>query len=104
MKNKALTILLVLFVVGILANLVSTVVDRNERPKSVFNMSKQEYEDNAVKNCSKDNPEAYCRCFYSGLLENHTTQEVLRMDADTLTKGEDYEYTDEQIQLAARCI
>jgi hypothetical protein len=102
--KRILTILLVFILIGVFVDNVQALFQKNSQPKSVFQMSKQEYEDHAVKNCSKDSDESYCRCFYSGILENYTTREVLKMDAEASANPDTYEYTDEQIDLVASCI
>lgn len=86
----------------IIASGVGAVFSKPE-PKSVFQMSKTEYLATAVDNCSVDNPAIYCWCFYSGMLDKYSVAEVLQLDA-ALTASPDYQASDEQIRLAAKCI
>jgi hypothetical protein len=80
-------------------------VGRDEPTQSVFKMSKAEYADLAVKNCVEGGiPEYYCRCFYEGLLETNTVDQVLKFDATAMADPEGFEYTPEQLSLAANCL
>lgn len=67
------------------------------------NTSKAEYIDVATENCSKDNDETYCRCFYTELLETHSVKEVYELDKEAEELGDNVKFTAEEIQIAVDC-
>lgn len=90
----------------VLAILAGVNIARNNTTEGITNknFTKQQYIDIAVDNCKSDeNPENYCRCVYTGLLENHTVEEVFAFDKAVSENPKDYAYTDEQIQLVKDC-
>lgn len=104
LKIIGATVLIMVFAQALAFGL-TLLVERNVREvesDSVFTMSKAEYVEHAVDNCLPEE-KSYCRCFYTEILESHTVREVLKMDADVYANP-NYEYTDEQLMLAAKCI
>lgn len=80
------------------------ITSTREEDKSVFQFSKAEYVDHATNNCATDgNPESYCRCVYTELLEHYTVSEVLQMDV-AVAADPNYKFSNKQLEIVAGCI
>lgn len=102
---KALLIVIVALVLGRAFAYGVTSLTRQAPPnKPITQYSKAEYADAATRNCAADgNAESYCRCFYEGLLADHTVAEVLEIDVSAHFDP-DYEFTEPQLRLALKCM
>jgi hypothetical protein len=99
-------IVIVAIVIGRLigAGVVSTFRGEPTKPKSIYQLSKQEYIDLASDNCSDDIlSKEYCRCFYTEFLKTNSVQDAIKMDAEAVSNP-NYEFTDAQLDLAVRCL
>lgn len=82
---------------------VEVKVQQDYTPSSpVAGLSKSEYIDLATRNCSKTESESFCRCYYTLFMENNSVEETFRQDAAAADPN--YVYTDEQLNIAAKCI
>ena len=78
-------------------------VKQDYTPSSpVAGISKSEYIDLATRNCSKTESESFCRCYYTLFMENNSVEETFRQDSAAVDPN--YVYTDEQLNIAAKCI
>ena len=104
--KSVMTAVVVFLALNLATKGILTYMNRNDTPetKSLSQMTKKDYVDEAVKNCAVDeNSESFCRCFYVGLLNNYSIDEVYEFDLQASLNA-DYQYTEEQINIAARCI
>jgi len=94
-----------LVLTGVLALAIALAVGfvTEEQPQEVSN--KAAYLAQVTKNCEAQGLDAsICRCFYGGMLERNTVEEVFRFDLGAMADPSGYQYTEEQKLILSECL